>query len=167
MRAYLTAVAAAAAFAGCAAGANAAASCSLTLPATISVGNYNPTILNTSTIVTFGLSYTCDAGASATGLTIAAGIGAYPSGATFDKRNMKAGGADSLNYWLYPPGYAVTSHSSSNVWGDGSGTSRVWGPFAPVNGTVYSGTASLQVDGNQDVAGGSYTDSVVFTMTFV
>jgi spore coat protein U-like protein len=80
---------------------------------------------------------------------------------------MKAGGADSLNYWLYPPGYAVTPHSSANVWGDGSGTSRVWGPFAPVNSTVYNGTASLQVEGNQDVAAGSYSDSVVFTMTFV
>jgi hypothetical protein len=44
---------------------------------------------------------------------------------------------------------------------------RVWGPFAPVNGTVYNGTGSLQVDGNQDVAGGSYADSVVFTMSFV
>jgi spore coat protein U-like protein len=80
---------------------------------------------------------------------------------------MKAGGADSLNYWMYPPGYTVTPHSSANVWGDGSGTSRVWGPFAPVNGTIYNGTASLQVEGNQDVAGGSYADSVVFTMSFV
>jgi len=167
VRAFLTAIASTIVFAGCAAAANAAAMCSMTLPATVNVGNYNPTILNTSTIVTFGLSYTCDTGASATNLTITAGIGANPSGATFDKRNMKAGGSDSLNYWFYPPGYTVTPHSSANVWGDGSGTSRVWGPFAPVNSTVYNGTASLQVDGNQDVAGGSYSDSVVFTMTFV
>jgi hypothetical protein len=53
------------------------------------------------------------------------------------------------------------------VWGDGSATSRVWGPFAPVNGTIYNGNASLQVEGNQDVAGGSYSDSVIFTMSFV
>ncbi|MEA2720005.1 MAG: hypothetical protein QOJ39_1869 [Candidatus Eremiobacteraeota bacterium] len=167
MRAFVIAIAAAAAVAACAAGANAAASCSMTLPATVNVGNYDPTLLNTSVTVTFALSYTCAAGASATNLMIAAGIGAYPSGATFDKRNMKAGGADSLNYWLYPPGYGVTPHSSANVWGDGSGTSRVWGPFAPVNGTIYNGTGSLQVEGNQDVAGGNYADSVVFTMTFV
>ena len=166
MRALLTAVAAAAAFAACTAGAL-AASCSLTLPSTINVGNYDPTILNTSVTVTFGLSFTCDAGASATNLTIAAGIGGNPSGATFDRRNMKAGGADNLNYWLYPPGFAVTPHSAANVWGDGSGTSRVWGPFAPVNGTITNGTASLQVEGNQDVAGGNYSDSVIFTMTFV
>ena len=139
----------------------------MTVPATANVGSYDPTILNTSVTVTFGLSYTCAAGASATNLTITAGIGANPSGATFDKRNMKAGGSDSLNYWLYPPGYSVTPHSAANVWGDGSGTSRLWGPFAPVNGTIYNGTASLQVEGNQDVAGGSYTDSVVFTMSFV
>jgi spore coat protein U-like protein len=166
MRAFLTAIASATAFAACAAAAD-AASCSMTLPATVTVGNYNPTILNTSVTVTFALSYTCDPGASATNLTITAGNGANPSGATFDKRNMKAGGIDSLNYWLYPPGYTVTPHSSANVWGDGSGTSRVWGPFAPVNSTVYNGTASLQVEGNQDVAAGSYSDSVVFTMTFV
>ncbi|MDB5041738.1 MAG: Spore Coat Protein domain [Candidatus Eremiobacteraeota bacterium] len=167
MRASLSAFAAAIAFAACSAGADAAASCSMTLPATINVGNYDPTILNSSVTVTFGLSYTCDPGASASNLSISASIGAYSSGATFDKRNMKAGGADSLNYWLYPPGYSVTPHSSANVWGDGSSTSRVWGPFAPVNGTVYNGTGSLQVDGNQDVAGGSYSDSVVFTMSFV
>jgi spore coat protein U-like protein len=118
-------------------------------------------------MVTFGLSYTCDPGASASNLSITASIGAYSSGAGFERRNMKAGGADSLNYWLYPPGYSVTSHSSVNVWGDGSSTSRVWGPFTPVNGTVYNGTGSLQVDGNQDVAGGNYADSVVFTMSFV
>ena len=167
MRAFLTALTAAAAFAVCTAGADAAASCSMTLPSTINVGNYDPTILNASVIVTFGLSFTCDPGPAATNLTIAAGIGANPSGATFDKRNMKAGGADTLNYWLYPPGYTVTPHSATNVWGDGSGTSRVWGPFAPANGAVNNGTASLQVEGNQDVAGGSYADSVVFTMTFV
>jgi spore coat protein U-like protein len=166
VHAFLTAVASATAFVVCAAAAD-AASCSMTLPATVTVGNYNPTILNTSITVTFALSYTCDPGATATNLTITAANGANPSGATFDKRNMKAGGADSLNYWLYPPGYAVTPHSSANVWGDGSGTSRVWGPFAPVNSTVYNGTASLQVEGNQDVAAGSYSDSVVFTMTFV
>ena len=167
MRTYLTAFASIIAFAACAAGANAAASCSLTLPATVSVGNYDPTLLNASVIVTFGLSYTCAAGASATNLTITAGAGANPSGATFDKRNMKAGGSDNLNYWLYPPGYAVTPHSFANVWGDGSGSSRVWGPFAPVNGTIYNGTASLQVEGNQDVAAGTYSDPVVFTMSFV
>lgn len=167
MRTLLTAVAAAICLAACTSGAMAAASCSMTLPSTINAGNYDPTILNTSVTVTFGLSFTCDAGASATNLTIAAGIGASPSGATFDRRNMKAGGADSLNYWLYPPGYAVTPHSPTNVWGDGSGSSRVWGPFAPVNGTITNGTASLQVEGNQDVAAGSYSDSVTFTMTFV
>ena len=166
MRALLTAVAAAAAVTACATGAMAAASCSLTLPSTINAGNYDPTILNASVTVTFGLSFTCDTGA-ATNLTIAAGIGANPSGATFDRRNMRAGGPDNLNYWLYPPGYAVTPHSAANVWGDGSGSSRVWGPFAPANGTVTNGTATLQVEGNQDVAAGSYSDAVTFTMTFV
>ena len=167
MRPLLTAVASAIAFVACGAAANAAASCSLTLPATVNVGNYDPTILNSSVTVTFALSYTCDPGAGASNLTVTAGAGAHPSGATFDKRNMKAGGSDSLNYWLYPPGFAVTPHSSANVWGDGSGTSRVWGPFVPVNGTVYNGTATLQVEGNQDVAGGTYSDPVVFTMTFI
>ena len=166
MRALLTALASAVAFAACAAGAG-AAGCSMTLPAVVNVGNYDPTILNSSVIVTFGVSYTCDVGTSAANVTISAGAGANASGPTFDKRRMKAGGADGLNYWLYPPGYAVTPHSSANVWGDGSGASRVWGPFAPAGGTVYSGTASLQVDGNQDVAGGMYSDPIVFTMTFV
>jgi spore coat protein U-like protein len=167
VRAFLTVIASAIAVLASVAGANAAAACSMTLPATVNVGTYNPTILNASTIVTFALSFTCDSGVAATNLMITAGLGANPSGGGFDKRNMKAGGSDGLNYWLYPPGFTVTSHSSVNVWGDGSGASRVWGPFAPTGGTIYNGTASLQVDGNQDVAGGSYSDSVVFTMTFV
>jgi spore coat protein U-like protein len=81
---------------------------------------------------------------------------------------MSAGGSDRLNYWLYPPGFTVTAHSSANVWGDGSGLSNVWGPFSVTAGaTAMSGTASIQIESNQDVSAGTYTDPVVFTMVFI
>jgi spore coat protein U-like protein len=166
VRAFVAAAALLAACASCGASAD-AASCSLTLPSTISVGNYDPTQVGTSTIVTFTVMYSCAAGASATNLTITAGLGAHAAG-SFATRNMAAGGPDRLNYWLYPPGYIVTPHNSANVWGDGSGLSSVWGPFSVAGGAAAtSGAASIQVDGNQDVAAGSYTDPVTFTMVFV
>ncbi len=144
-----------------------ASDCSLTLPSTVNIGSYDPTILNTSKNVTFTVSYSCALLTTALNLTITAGLGANPSGTTFDTRNMNAGGTDRLNYWLYPPGFAVTPHSSANVWGDGSGSSKVWGPFTGIGGVGTNGTASIQVNGNQDVSGGSYSDSILFTMTFI
>jgi len=139
----------------------------MTLPTTVSAGSYDPTRIGTSTIVTFTVTYECDLGPVAANLMITAGLGTH-GGGSFATRRMSAGGVDRLNYWLYPPGFAVTPHSSVNVWGDGSAASKVWGPFLVVGGgAAASGTASLQVAGNQDVAGGSYTDPVVFTMTFL
>jgi spore coat protein U-like protein len=168
MRTLVTAAALFAAWVSCAASAGAAtASCSLTLPSTVSIGNYDPTLIATPTIVTFTVMYGCQAGASATNLTITAGAGAH-AGGNFGTRSMSAGGSDRLNYWLYPPGYAVTPHSSANVWGDGSALSNVWGPFSVTAGaTATSGTASIQIESNQDVAAGTYTDPVVFTMVFI
>jgi spore coat protein U-like protein len=144
-----------------------AASCTLSLPASIGAGAYDPTIIGSPLLATFTVMYACDSSANATNLTITASLGAHASGGSFATRNLSAGGSDRLNYWLYPPGYTVASHSSANVWGDGSGTSRVWGPFAVTASGSASGTATLQIDSNQDIAGGSYSDTVVFTMTFV
>jgi spore coat protein U-like protein len=168
MRPFVTAAALLAAWVCCAASAGASAgSCSLTLPSTVSVGNYDPTRIATPTIVTFTLLYGCQTGASATNLTITAGPGAH-AGGSFGTRSMSAGGSDRLNYWLYPPGFTVTAHSSANVWGDGSGLSNVWGPFSVTAGaTAMSGTASIQIESNQDVSAGTYTDPVVFTMVFI
>jgi spore coat protein U-like protein len=166
VRTLVTAATLLAACVACAAPAG-AAGCSLTLPTTVSVGSYDPGRTGTSTIVTFTVMYACDLGTVAANLTITAGLGAH-GGGTFDTRKMAAGGADRLIYWLYPPGYTVTPHSSANVWGDGSGMSKVWGPFLVVGGGgAKSGTASIQVDGNQDVAAGTYSDPVVFQMTFI
>ncbi len=145
-----------------------AASCTLSLPSSIAAGAYDPTVIGTPLIATFTVTYACDSSGSATNLTITASLGAHASGGTFDTRNLSAGGSDRLNYWLYPPGYTVAPHSSANVWGDGSGASRVWGPFAVSAGAAAtSGTATLQIDSNQDIAGGTYSDTVVFMMTFV
>jgi spore coat protein U-like protein len=154
-------------WAACAAAAG-AQSCTLSLPASIGAGAYDPTLIGSPLITTFTVSYACASGPNATNLTITASLGANASGGTFDTRNLSAGGSDRLRYWLYPPGVTVTPHSSAGVWGDGSGSSRVWGPFAVTAGAAAtSGTATLQIDSNQDIAGGSYSDTVVFTMTFL
>lgn len=144
-----------------------AASCTLSLPASIGAGAYDPTVIGSPLMATFTVMYACDSSANAANLTVTAGLGAHASGGTFDTRNLSAGGSDRLNYWLYPPGVTVTPHSAANVWGDGSGTSRAWGPFAVSAGAATSATATLQIESNQDIAGGSYSDTVIFTMTFV
>jgi spore coat protein U-like protein len=167
VRAFVTAIMLVAACAACAAEAD-ATGCGLTIPATAAVGSYDPTVIGTTTIVTFTVMFACDAGSPATNLSISAGPGAHATGGTFDTRTMTAGGSDRLNYWLYPPGFVATPHSSANVWGDGSKGSRVWGPFSVTGGAAAtSGSASIQVDSNQDVAAGTYSDTVVFMMTFV
>jgi len=156
-------------FAGCAAatGCVEAAGCSLTLPTTIGVGNYDPTGIGTPAFASFTITYACAAGTSPTNLMITAGLGAHAAGSSFSGRAMAAGGTDRLNYWLYPPGYAVTPHSSANVWGDGSGMSKVWGPFAVTGGSSpTNGIANIQIESNQDVSAGTYSDTVVFTMSF-
>jgi spore coat protein U-like protein len=165
VRQVIAALGALAAFAAGIGPAN-AANCSLSLPAVVNAGDYDPTLVSAATSASFTIAFSCTADAT-TNLTISAGLGANASGSGFETRAMQAGGADRLNYWLYPPGYVVTPNSSTNVWGDGSGLSRVWGPFDLTGGGTTTGTATIQIPSNQDVAGGSYTDSVVFTMVFL
>ena len=65
------------------------------------------------------------------------------------------------------PPLQTVPHSAANVWGEGSGMSRAWGPFAVSAGAATSAMATLQIESNQDIACGSYSDTVIFTMTFV
>jgi len=86
-------------------------------------------------------------------VALSAGGGAYA------QRTMSSG-ASTLNYNLY------TSPTYNTVWGDGSGgTSRVSGSITLlVNPGVHPVYA--RVPGNQNVAPGTYTDSITVTVTY-
>ncbi|MFP5305643.1 MAG: spore coat U domain-containing protein [Gammaproteobacteria bacterium] len=86
-------------------------------------------------------------------VALSAGSGAYA------QRTMRSG-ASTLNYNLY------TSPTYNTIWGDGSGgTSRVSGSITLlVNPGVHPVYAL--VPGNQNVAPGTYTDSITVTVTY-
>jgi spore coat protein U-like protein len=70
---------------------------------------------------------------------------------------MNAGGADNLAYFLYQE----VGHT--NVWGDTAGTAPAAGTG---DGTLQAVTVYGVVTQAQNVAAGSYTDTVVATVTF-
>jgi spore coat protein U-like protein len=80
------------------------------------------------------------------------------SSSTFDPRTMR-NGAEVLNYNLYREATYQT------IWGDGTGGTQTYTAFAtllvPVTVTVYG-----RVPAGQNVAAGSYSDSVVATIIF-
>jgi spore coat protein U-like protein len=81
-------------------------------------------------------------------------IGTGTSG-TFTQRRMTSGGY-SLYYNLY------TTSSLSSVWGDGTGGSvTVAAPRRASTTTVHG-----QISAGQNVAAGSYSDTLIVTVTF-
>ena len=124
-------------------------SCSVTA-GTLAFGNYDPTLgSNVDQSGTFQVS--CTKGTSA---TVGLDAGANASGATRRMTN----GTDFLTYELYK------ETARSNVWGN-SGAGLVSLSAAPSNSpqtlTVYG-----RVTGSQNVGAGSYSDTVVVTVTF-
>ena len=117
--------------------------------ATLAFGNYDPTGGNVDQSTTFQVA--CTKGTSA---TVGLNTGGNAAGAV---RRM-ANGTDFLAYELYKEG------ARTNVWGN-SGTDLVSLAAAASNAaqvlTVYG-----RVTGLQDVSVGSYTDTVLVTVTF-
>ena len=71
-----------------------------------------------------------------------------------------SGGADALRYNL------CLDAACAEVWGDGTaGTGRYVRSFPP-DATVVQVTVYGQIPAGQDVAAGSYTDSVIATINF-
>jgi len=141
-----------------------AASCSLSAP-TLNFGGYDPlsaTPTDSSTNITVNCSRTAATGAETVTYTLAmsSGLG------SFSARTMLAGAA-TLVYNLY----RSTARDASSVWGDGTGGSTtVSATLTPLTAAIPTQTATHAIFGRiparQDIPVGTYTASVVLTMTF-
>lgn len=88
-------------------------------------------------------------------LTISLGPG---SGGTYQPRRMVSG-TNTLNYNLYLDAARVL------LWGDGSGGTS-WFTAAAASGKAVTVTVFGRIPAAQDVAAGTYTDTIVVTIQF-
>lgn len=137
--------------------ASVAANCSISTAA-VAFGAYDPIVTNASAALdgTGTVSVTCTDGASTT-ITLAQGANA-DVGSTDDApvRRMNDGGTNYLAYLLYSD----------------AGRTTVWGNTAPTglahtgSGLVTNLTVYGRTTGGQNVPAGSYSDTVIATITF-
>ena len=134
-----------------------AANCSISTNA-LAFGAYDPVTANSSSPLdgTGSVVVTCTTGAS-TKVTLGQGSNA-DTGSTdpLPLRRMKDGGSNFLAYTLYQEA------GHNNLWGNtaGSGVSHTG------NGTATSITVHGRIAAGQNVPTGSYSDTVVATITF-
>lgn len=134
------------------------ANCTIDASGGLAFGAYDPVVTNASTDLTGSgtINTTCTNGAAA---TITLGQGANADAGSTDAapvRRMLSGTSDYLSYQLY------TDSGYATVWGNTAGTgAAVTGTGAAVSTTVYGSVAA-----GQNVASGSYSDTVVATVTF-
>lgn len=128
----------------------AAPSCSFRSVSSVSFGAYDvfSTLANNNGVGS--LSIKCTGGAHSV-ISLSAG-----QSNNFANRVMRSG-VNLLNYNLY------TSTAHAQVWGDGSGGSRVI--FTVNNGTINLNIFG-QISAGQDAAVGVYTDNVTLTVSF-
>jgi Uncharacterized secreted protein len=136
--------------------ADVSASCTIDASAGVAFGQYDPIVTHVSADLTGSgtISTTCTNGFTAT-LTL--GQGANSDTGSTDAaplRRMLSGTTDYLSYKLF------TDAGLTTEWNNTVGTT-VDGTGAPVSTTVYGSIAAAQ-----NVAVGSYADTVVATVTF-
>ncbi len=137
--------------------ASVSANCTISTSA-VSFGSYDPVSANASSALTAtgGVSVTCTTGASPV-VTLAQG--SNPGTGSHDGtplRQMSDGAGDNLAYNLYQD----SGHST--VWGNTSGT----GQAATADGTSHTLTVYGSIAGGQNVPIGTYSDTVVATVSF-
>ena len=136
------------------------ASCALTTTA-LDFGNYDPTGANSSSgnhlEITGSLTTNCSSGTVAT-ITLGHGSNGHPlSSDTSPLRMLKnAAGNQTLSYYLY------SSLSPQTTWGNSASTGvAVTGTGSAATTTIYG-----RIPKGQSVQAGSYTDTVVATVTY-
>jgi spore coat protein U-like protein len=134
-----------------------AANCSIsTTP--VAFGSYDPVTANATLPLTSTGTVTVTCTSGSTG-TITLGQGANPGGGSTDAapaRQLKDAGTDVLSYGLYQDNGHVTP------WGNTAGT----GVSSLGTGTAASLTVYGSVAAGQNVPAGSYSDTVLATVTF-
>ena len=131
---------------------------------TLAFGNYDPVIANAASgadLLATGanaVTVACTRGTSPAP-TISLGAGLYPSSG-FNRR--MASGTNRLAYQIY------TSSARTTVWGDGTSSTSTLSVATPVASmlTTQAFTAYGKIAKGQDVAVGSYTDTVTATVNF-
>jgi spore coat protein U-like protein len=121
-------------------------------------GVYNPASAS-ATDTTGTVTVTCNA-VVAVGMSWTVSLNKGTS-TTYSPRKL-ANGAATLNYNLY------TSNSRTVIWGDGSdGTSVISESlFLGIGAHVFNYTMYGRIPPLQDVKSGSYSDSIVVTVTY-
>lgn len=131
------------------------ANCTIDASAGISFGSYDPVSANASTDLsgTGTITTTCTNGASAT-VTLGQGSNAATGSTDTAPLRQMTDGTDMLAYQLY------TDSGHTTVWDNTTGLG-VTGTGTASNASVYG-----VITAGQNVGAGSYTDTVVATVTF-
>lgn len=134
-----------------------AASCTIDATTALAFGAYDPIVTNATSPLTgsVAISTTCTNGSPAT-ITLGQGANADASSTAAAPLRRMLTGTTFLNYNLY------SDAGNTTVWGDTSVTGvPVTGTGAALSTTVYGSIAA-----GQNVISGSYTDTVLATVTF-
>ena len=128
------------------------AACTISTTA-VSFGTYD--VYNASATTSTGtITYRCGNADHNVTITVSTG-----SSGTFANRTLKKT-SENLTYNLYMDAAFAT------VWGDGSGTTATYHINNPPNNTDVNLTVYGRVQALQDVSAGSYSDTVIATISF-
>ncbi len=134
--------------------ADATGSCSITNVVGVAFGTYD--VFSTTPDDTAGsVSFLCSGLGSGT-VTVSLSAG---SSSSMLARTL-VDGASTLGYNVY------LDAARSIVWGDGTNGTSTYGPTMPPDGTEVTVTAYGRVPAEQNVAAGTYADTLVVTLTF-
>lgn len=133
-------------------------SCTITATLPVTFGAYDSVVANVASPLDAAgaIATTCTSGAS---VVITLGQGSNPSDSSSDAvplREMAASGGSTLRYFLY------SDSGRQTVWGNTAGTGKAdTGTGASHELQVYG-----RVTAGQNVPSGSYSDTVIATVTF-
>lgn len=131
-----------------------AASCTIASVAGVALGTYD--VFDAAPVDSTGtITYECTGVVETDTVQITVSTG---GGGTFSPRAMSAG-AETLSYNLY------LDAARTVLWGDGTAGTSTYGPLQPAEGQTAV-TVFGRVPAGQDVAAGSYSDTVVITVIF-
>jgi spore coat protein U-like protein len=120
----------------------------------VAFGSYDPVVANASANLD-GSGQVTIACTKGTAPTVGLGLGSNASGSV---RRMSDGSGNYLTYEVY------SDSSRSAVWGDSG--SNLYTPVVAPSKAARSFSVYGRIAGNQDVAAGSYSDTVVATVNF-
>lgn len=132
-----------------------ALSCSVATVVGVSLGGYD--VFSNSPLDSAGsVTYSCTGVGANDLIVIQLGRG---GSSTYLPRQLKSG-AWSLEYNLY------LDAARTQVWGDGNGGTAKYGPFKPPEGTHTTVNLFGRAPAGQNIAVGTYTDSIVVTILY-